>query len=90
MTPAEDKIINDYLLQGFHRVVVRRDEPNFLYPNHYHAYTLVLQVMTGMLDVFINHKHTFVRPGDHVQILSGQFHTVHIGPEGCSYIHAEK
>lgn len=90
MTLAEDSVITKYKDQGFRRVVVRRDEPNFSYPIHHHAYDLVLQVVEGAMDVTINHRHTFARPGDHLHIHAGKFHKVHIGPEGCVYIHSEK
>ncbi len=90
MTLAEDTVIKHYLEHGFRRAVVRRDEPNFSYPTHYHAYNLVLQVMEGMMDVYVNNKHTFARSGDHIHIHAGQYHSVHIGPEGCRYIHAEQ
>ena len=90
MTLAEDRVIKEYLDHGFRRVVVRRDEPNFFYPLHFHAYNLVFQVMEGMMDVKVNHKHFFARPGDHIHVNAGQYHAVQIGPEGCVYIHAEK
>ncbi len=90
MTLAEDSIIAEYTNHGFRRVVVRRDEPNFVYPVHYHAYNLAFQVLTGSMYVTTNHQRTVANPGDHLHIPAGQLHTVQIGPAGCVYIHAEK
>ena len=90
MTLAEDSVIAKYKEQGFRRVVVRRDEPNFSYPNHYHAYNLAFQVLEGSMEVTINHQQTAAQAGDYMLIPAGQLHSVHIGQQGCIYIHAEK
>ena len=90
MTLAEDAVIREYLDHGFRRVVVRRDEPNFNYPIHFHAYDLAFQVMEGEMTVVMNHKHTTLHPGDHALVPTNALHSVHIGPQGCAFIHAEK
>lgn len=90
MTLAEDHLLKHYRDHGFRRVVVRRDEAGFVYPIHYHAYNLVFQVLEGSMHVTTNHRRTEAQAGDHVHIPAGQLHTVHIGPTGCVYIHAEK
>lgn len=90
MTLAEDAVIAQYRDQGFHRVVVRRDEPNFFYPLHYHAYNLAFQVMEGEMTVTMNHQPTKLQAGDHALVPANALHTTKIGPAGCVYIHAEK
>ncbi len=90
MSLAEDKVIADYKEHGFRRVVIRRDEPNFVYPQHYHAYALAYQVLEGGMLVSMNHKPTILKPGDHALVPANAFHSVTIGPKGCDYIHAEK
>ena len=90
MTLAEDAVIKDYLDHGFRRAVVRRDEPNFNYPIHFHAYDLAFQVIEGDMAVVMNHKRTVLHPGDHALIPPTALHSVHIGPQGCVFIHAEK
>lgn len=90
MSHAEDAIIHDYLEHGFQRVVVRRDEPNFLYPIHFHAYDLALQVIEGSVEIVINHHRTTLEAGQHALVPAHAFHTVEIGPKGCVFIHAEK
>lgn len=90
MTLAEDAVIREYLDHGFRRVVVRRDEPNFNYPIHFHAYDLAFQVMGGEMTVVMNHKRTVLQPGDHALVPTNALHSVHIGPQGCVFIHAEK
>ncbi len=90
MTLAEDAIIAHYKDHGFRRVVVRRDEPNFSYPIHYHAYNLAFQVMEGEMTVTINHHPTKLGPGDHAMVPANALHTTTIGSAGCVYIHAEK
>lgn len=90
MTLAEQRVAEEYREQGFQRVVVRHDEPNFAYPVHYHAYTLVLQVMEGELTVTMNHHETHLSAGQHAVIPAQALHRVTIGQNGCTYIHAEK
>lgn len=90
MSLAEDAVIAEYQHHGFQRVVVRRDEPNFSYPIHYHAYNLVLQVMEGELTVIVNHRPTTCAAGQHVYIAAECMHEVQIGSKGCTYIHAER
>lgn len=90
MTLAEDAVIAGYQQHSFQRVVVRRDEPNFSYPIHYHAYDLVLQVMEGELTVVVNHRPTTCAAGQHLFIAAESMHEVQIGPKGCTYIHAER
>jgi len=90
MTLAEDSVIKHYLDHGFRRAVVRRDEPNFQYPIHFHNYTLVFQVMEGEMTVVMNHRKTILRSGCHALIPANAYHRVNIGSAGCVYIHAEK
>lgn len=90
MTLAEDAIIAHYRDQGFQRVVVRRDEPHFAYPIHFHAYTLAFQIMEGEMTVKMNHQQTTLTAGQHALIPANALHTVTIGSSGCVYIHAEK
>jgi quercetin dioxygenase-like cupin family protein len=90
LTLAEAPIIKHYQGQGFSRVVIRDDEPNFSYPIHFHNYTLALQVIEGSLTIVMNNTPTTVEAGDHVMIPANAMHSVVIGPAGCRYIHAEK
>lgn len=90
MTLAEDRIIQHYLDHGFRRAVVRHDEPYFAYPEHYHAYTLVFQVMSGEMAILMNHQPTHLHPGEHALVPANALHSVVMGSQGCVYIHAEK
>lgn len=90
MTLAEDAVLQEYQENGFHRVVVRRDEPNISYPLHYHEYDLAVQVMEGWLTMSVNHHRTKLEPGQRALIPTHAFHTVEIGSQGCVFIHAEK
>ncbi len=90
MTLAEDAVIVQYKEQGFVRVVIRDDEPNFSYPLHFHNYPLALQVLHGSLTIVVNNHPTLVEAGGHAMIQANAMHSVTIGPAGCRYIHAEK
>lgn len=90
MTLAEDAVIREYLDHGFRRAVVRRDEPNFNYPIHFHAYDLAFQVIEGEMTVVMNHKRTTLHAGDHALVPTNALHSVRIGSSGCVFIHAEK
>lgn len=90
MALAEDRIIQHYHDHGFRRVVVRRDEANVHYPDHYHAYGLAFQVMSGSMTVTMNHQNTVLQAGDHGMVPANALHSVTIGPAGCVFIHAEK
>lgn len=90
MIPAEQRVADEYLGHGFHRVVVRHDEANFAYPIHFHNYTLVLHVVEGELTIELNHHHTTLHAGEQGMVPANALHAVRIGHDGCTYIHAEK
>lgn len=87
---SEKTTAQHFLERGYQRVVVQQDVAGFVYPIHYHPFNLAIQVLNGSMHITTNNRRMIAQAGDHIQIPANQLHAIHVGPDGCMYIHAEK
>lgn len=85
-----EKIVREYTEQGYDRVIIKQDEPQFRYESHYHPREVVLHVVEGALDVQFDQKTHRVNPGQHIKIDADRYHVTCMSNKGCRYVHAER
>lgn len=75
---------------GYTGVVLWRNSPGEMYPNHIHAGATVHIVIEGKIFVTINGREREYKEGDRFIIPAGVSHAARMGESGCLYIMGEK
>jgi quercetin dioxygenase-like cupin family protein len=83
-------LITDLQKQGYAPVYVWNAEPNEDDPSHSHEFDTHIRILVGELTITNSDGDFTLEAGSTIDISKGEIHAAKAGPNGCTYIVAEK
>jgi mannose-6-phosphate isomerase-like protein (cupin superfamily) len=86
---SEAEIIAAIKHLGFDPLKIR-NAPKARYPEHSHPEEKVLVFLEGSMEVTVDHQLFHCKTGDQLIIPGNKSHSAIAGPQGCTFLWAEK